>query len=243
MKETTKILLRASAKRVGLFLVRHRFAVLVVAIVLYFLFWPKSTPLLSGDRSTHSRSSEAVEVPLYDPAADGADPKLSLPVELTREELQALAKVVDKLAVDTATTMGLEQEHSDLVFGLLEPQVKNLLWPALRGNGFKDQKLPLDWYALVKDNYDTAGQMTAVAELSARAMTYAGIQERLESAKVHILGGKVLTGDTLFVKGVQGSIERRLAYLSKSVSQMVGVFYRLRKEFPWAFGRRSGASG
>jgi hypothetical protein len=240
MNQTIKTILARYGKHGGLFLIRHRFTVLLVAVALYFLFWPKAVFRSAVEPGTtggvgHSNAavSQADPVPLYDPTAEDADPTWSLPAELKAGQLQALASQVEKLLIDTTNTTELEAERATILYeGLLHQKVKDLLWPSLRGSGFKDQRLPLDWYALVKQYYDVVGMTADASERIANHMAQIGIQMRLESVKIRVIGGKVLTGDLLFVKALQTYIDHRQAYLSKAIPPMLDVVRRLRKEFP-----------
>ena len=248
MKTKAKEVLIRIGKSLGPFLLRHKFGVLVAAVLIYFLIWPKSVPRLSTDnprvsvaKTTEGRSKQskqsAADVPLYDSTAEGADPKWSLPVELTSEKLQALARRVDKLEHDADQAQKLGDEQMNLMGDLLDDKVNNILWPGIKGNGFKDRKLPLDWYEVVKDRYEITDVPAVTAGFMADLSAMVTLRVRLKSAHVRLIGGRVTAGDTLFVNGFQGYIDQRLAYLSKVVPQLESMLHRLADEFPGQLGQ------
>jgi len=231
MNDKLKMFLVQGAKRLGPFLIRHRFSVLLAVVVIYFFPWSKTLKRLTDRNSESSHESDSGAA-RYEPTAIDTDPKLSLPAELKSEELQAFARKVRKLEDDANLFLKLDDEHGRLLGILLEEKVKNLLLPAIQGNGFKDQKLPLDWYAAVKDDYAVKDMPAQLAEVEVTTAMMMALSVRLPRMKVGLIGGKITVGDTLFVKSIQIPIDSRLANLSKTVPLMEDVMHRLAKEFP-----------
>ena len=84
----------------------------------------------------------------------------------------------------------MTEEYRTLVDALLRNNVKSYLWtPILNGNGFRDQKLPLDWYEVIKDRYGIL-QAVTMEEQAQYAVVYGAIEWRLSSIQVRIIGGQ-----------------------------------------------------
>ena len=92
-------------------------------------------------------------------------------MELKSGDLQAFAKRVDAFEHTFNEAQKLDDERRNLLEILLDEQVKGILLPAVKGSGFKDQKLPLDWYEIVKNDY----QITDAAATFAEAMGESGL--------------------------------------------------------------------
>src|SRR5262249_3689925 len=135
-----KAQLPRNLKELVAFIIRHRFGVLVVAIVAYLL-WPKRGPHLSTehvDSDTQAKSKPGahltqpqgasapqLEQMLYDPTGDNPDPKWSMPAELKSEELQNLARRFEQLVQNLAKIGELEQRRSKCLDQLLDQKVKD----------------------------------------------------------------------------------------------------------------------
>ena len=215
------------------FVIRYKFWILLTGVVVYIVFWPKysKNQPAHNDSPTANKSSA---VRLFDPAAEGANPKWSLPAELRPEKLQTFAAQVEKLIKDRQEVERLERLRSELKGDIINPKVQGLLWPAIQGKGFKDQKLAHDWAELsngrfiVVDGVPTDGEVLG-GNLQELAID---IAVRFDAIQQHIIGGKVLAGDVLCVETVQKETDRHLAYISKIVPQLRNLLNRLYKEFP-----------
>lgn len=61
---------------------------------------------------------------------------------------------------------------------------------------------------------------------------------RVPQIRVRAIGGKVLVGDVLFLKALQGYVDYRLPYYQKMNQAASNVIARLEKEFPVEFGHQ-----
>lgn len=239
MNEKFKSLITFSRQKLIPFAIKRRFELLLAAVLLYFL-WPHLIAGLhrSGEAEESrvvigesAQNAKAQELPLYDPSSANADPKWSLPAELKSAELQSFATQVDKLASE-------EKRYSDLLYsrhisikGLLSDDVKKLLWPALKGSGFKDQRLPMDWFNLIKDDYDKNQMVAELEDEQSRGM-WSDVESRITSIQTRLLGGQVLAGDVLFSKTLQSYFDQRLGPLEENNDHLDKIFLRMQREFP-----------
>ena len=237
-------------------LVEHRFVILLMVLVAYFLFWPKPTPRISATTSASNRVSQnqsgagnvSTNTPiapgsnansieeelLYDPASENADAGWSDPAELKAKELQALARQVDQAINDWMKIRRLERRQSSFFFILTDGELKQTIWMKVLSGSFKDAKLSKDWYELVKVRYGAYDRAKVAAEAIQNETIAAVIASRLEGIQVRIIGGNVLSGDVLCLKAVEIYTKNRLGSLSELDPQFVNVTKRLIAEFPSA---------
>jgi hypothetical protein len=244
---------------------RHKYATVMVLVLLGFLFWPKSTPKLSGGvearkeqpmqvtavtptpakpRATTQPATtqpvtaqRAADLPLYAPDQEGADPSWSLPAELKAGDLQRLAKQVDNLGREIPALGQLEAQCNEGISRLFDGQIVGLFWSRLMGKGFHDTKLPLDWYEVIKDRNSFAANFATVAEAFGNQMVQMTIMMRLAAVQVRIVGGHVLVGDMLFVKTAQQYIEQRRPYYERLWPLIQSVANRMGEEFRVEFNQ------
>jgi len=237
------------AKKAVSYFRQHKAGTVIVLLLLYILFWPKSPPQLQGPDPRLSSANPATTQPvtaattqpitpqsgggfsMYKPGDDGSDPQWSLPVELKADELQNLAKQVDKLSDDTQTLGNLEAQYDKDSAALFNQQIVSLFWSRLRGRGFRDPKLPLDWYQIVKEDNGLVQEGAQFAAALVTGLTEIAIQARLDSVRVRIIGGNVVVGDRLFVGTLQRYVDERLSFLNKELPLIQSVNARMQTEF------------
>jgi hypothetical protein len=222
-------------RNIGPLIVRYRFGLLVCAVVVY-AFWPKYSHISTDKpnepvKNVHDQPLD--EGPsTYDPNAPDANPKWGLPVELQSKDLQAFAKKVEAFERTLKEAETLDDERQNLLGDLLDEKVKAMLLPAVKGGGFRDQKLPLDWYELVKNNYQVADAPGMLADLFGKIGVITTFNARLESIHVRLIGGKLIAGDLLFINGNDDFVKGWYDKVLREVHQMQNVGHRLVKEFP-----------
>jgi len=176
-------------------------------------------------------AQRAADLPLFAPGEQDSDPSWSKPAELKAEDLQRLARQVDKLGRDIPATAQLEAQCNAAVENLMNGQLVGLLWSRLLGKGFHDANLPLDWYECVKDRNSILGNLTNMAEAFTNQMVQVAISMRLQTVQVRVIGGRVLVGDILFVKSTQAYIDQRRPYYERLLPLVQSVTQRAANEF------------
>jgi len=259
-----KQLFQDAGRQVLAWTMRHKVAAVIIVLLLLFVLWPKSTPKLrgveakaqtplptaSGGGSAASASTSrppstepvtaqrAADLPLYAPDQDGADPSWSLPAELKADDLQRLARQVDKLGSDIPATAQLEAKCNEGISSLFDGEFVQLFWSRLMSKGFHDTALPLDWYEVVKDRNSLVGNLALAAQMLASQVAQSTIAMRLASIEVRIIGGHVLLGDILFVKASQQYIDQRRPYYERLLPLIASVRQRVGQEFQVELNQR-----
>lgn len=225
---------------------KHKLAAVIAVLLLAFLLWPKSTPKLrgvaTGDASALPKPAPAAstqpvtaqragDVELYAPDQEGADPSWSLPAELKSSDVKSLAQQVDKLLQDIPATSHLEQQCNESIGQLFTAQYISLFWSRLKGQGFHDANLPLDWYEVIKERNSFLGNAAVFADAFTNQLVQTTIAMRLVSVEVRIIGGKVLVGDMLFVKASQAYVDQRKPHFERLLPLVQSVTQRMQQEF------------
>lgn len=239
-------------KRTVEWLLNHKAAVVITLLLCYIFLWPKSSPppksaevaapppvtiaqTNSQAASQPSTSPQMVGgIPLYDVGSEGADPAWSLPAELKAEELQNLAALVDALPGKLRARNEMGSRLSNNLQQLRQApggEVLDLFWSRLRGEGFRDKKLPLDWYAFMDENSSWGKLLVGLAEFEGDMLLEFSMRLRLSSVRMRIVGGKVLTGDVLFVKGSIFLLDRRREDYEKALPASQELLKRVGQEF------------
>jgi hypothetical protein len=166
------------------FALKHKANLILIGIILYLLFWPKRLPHTSTSAASgatqvtvatdsdnnHSSQKELDPILVNQPGTEGADPKWELPANLSTAEVQKLIARID-IASDACTKLtALENGYLDRMTTLLDQKVINVMWPRVKGGGFKDQKLASDWYEVVKDKVGGVGVTELYSEVMGNQM-------------------------------------------------------------------------
>ncbi len=229
---------------------KHKANLILIGVILYLVFWPKRLPHTSTSEASGGPGVAATSKPENDnasnkeldpilvnqPGAEGADPKWELPAQLSTAEVQQLVARIE-IATDACTKLSaLENAYLDRMTKVLDEKVVKVMWPRIKGGGFKDQKLASDWYEIVKDKNGAVGATELYSEVFANQMLETPMAMRLEPIKVRAIGGKVLVGDVVFLKALQSYVDHRTSYYLPRVRIVDDVVKRLGKEFPKEFG-------
>lgn len=246
----------AARQRTVEWLLNHKAAVTITLLLCYIFLWPKSspppksaevaTPALATIAQTKpqaaSQPSElkqmAGNLPLYDVESPGADPSWSLPAELKAEDVQKLFALVEALPgkwrakIEMRERLNNNLQQLRWVGGSVQGgEVMELFWSRLRGEGFRDKKLPLDWYAAMDANSSWGKMLTEIAEVSGDYAVEFPVVIRLHTVKMRIIGGKVLTADMLFIKGLEALLDRRREQFEKALPATQELLKRVGQEF------------
>jgi hypothetical protein len=235
MNEATKAIIRTAtniareqslpiAKKFGAFLLRHKAGVVIVVLLIYIL-WQKSALDERRDRSDASSNTPTAqasplasaipqpgvttppELQFFDSKAPDADPKWGLPAQLSTNEIRDLAAKVDKLARSAPRLKdrltGLKDNYRTVA------DLGPTFWDRLRGQGFQDKELPLDWnkLATAKAPISFGGKLGAELEEAGESKVLSFILSRLEDARMNLIGGKQTVGDTLFINKMQNLVD------------------------------------
>lgn len=262
MEAIKKILTKAMHQGMP-FLARHKVSLILAGVIVVMLYRSMRIPHVSVESPTVKSptvKSPAVESPAVSPAPaaspgstqpqlapvlsitpgeEGADPKWSLPANLSSSEVQSFVRQIDLISDTTAKLVDAQQHYTKQMDRLLDKNVVDLMWPRLKGGGFKDQKLPSDWYEIVKDkDGTTGGELETTGGIMAQMAVLIPMSLRIPGMRVRAIGGRALVGDVLFLKAFQSYVDERNAYYQKLNGVVDGVVSRMEDEFPVEFGHR-----
>jgi hypothetical protein len=186
-----------------------------------------SHSLAAGRISTTKPSDDL----LFEPDSPNAPGEWSLPAELKASEVQNLIAQVDVLSKDVQRCMFRIGPFHQTMRQLLADDVRDALWERLVHNGYRDTRLPLDWYKLVEDDYLMADDAAAFINQTVEAAFCQQLSLRLRAAKVRLLGGRALVADVLLVKGARSWVDSKNRRFDEAGPLINDISKRLQVEF------------
>jgi hypothetical protein len=168
---------------------------------------------------------------LYDPMDN---PEYGLPANLSAEQVQALVRKVRELEGKSKAWSTRTSAYAHNLQIVADSSVREALFERLDRGGFRDKSLPALWSELAGDDAEggLTNNMDQFVEMLAAAFEQAAIQDRLRVAKVNLIGGRALVGDTMFIESFDKLVRSQLATLDRNEPKLYDLIRRLHAEFP-----------
>jgi hypothetical protein len=251
MKDRLKAILADAAMKIAATLRRNKVSAILAVVIVLLLFRsahiphissqdePKQPAPKSNSGNGRTPAPNIDQALLLEPGEPGADPKLALPANLSDVQVQGFIAQLDAISASLVKLHEAEKHYATQMQRLTDENVTSIMWPRVKGGGFKDKKLPTDWYEIVKDqNGSVLGQAELAGELIEQTTVLSPLELRLPAMRVRAIGGKALLQDVGLLKGYQAYVDERLTYYGKVNSVVDNVVSRMEDEFPVEFGHR-----
>jgi hypothetical protein len=254
LKNAVKSHAQRTGNAVKVYVLRNKATCIIAGLLAYSLLFPRSfdkkqplkTPTIAArqssapDTPTTRRATtrpvaddDAGEtgiggVPLYNPRSN---PAWNLPAEVSTDEIKDLVRRTNKLEQDLGRATRRMEAHHQVVIQLLSEQVRNPLWDRMSSGGYRDERLGLDWYELVKDDDDLLADIGGMLDVVAKQTLYFTTELRIKYMKARLIGGKPLIADQLFLRAMQDFADNRNAYYDRTEPAIRAIAVRLNQEF------------